>query len=301
MKREANNLFSLDDIYKNYIFTLQIEGKSHKTIKNYQDILSKFISYISTLDNLNLLNIHRYIAELQDKKLSPVSINDYIRVIKIFLNFLYKEEYISENISAKLKKYKIPKQYPYVLNDEQVYNLLKVCNKNTFEGFRNYVIILTFLDTGIRLSELINLTINDVNLIKRSLLIRSGKGDKDREVYMGKELTKAMAQYIKKRGFIPYEDKLFITKSGNSLSPRTIQKIFKKLAKKAHIESTRCSPHTLRHTFATNFIRNGGDVFTLQRILGHSDIETCMIYVHLSGKDIQTAMTKFSPVDKFLY
>ncbi len=100
------------------------------------------------------------------------------------------------------------------------------------------------------------------------------------------------------RGFVPYEDRLFISSSGKPLKPRTIEKFIKSIARKAKIEGKRVSPHTLRHTFASNFIRNGGDVFTLQRILGHSDISTCMIYVHLSGKDIQQAMLKFSPVDR---
>lgn len=217
-------------------------------------------------------------------------------MIKIFLNYLHREGYI-ENIGAKLKKPKVPKHYPYILDDEQVNRLLKACNKSTWEGYRNYVIILMFLDTGIRLSELINLSINDINLVRRSIMIKDGKGAKDREVYMGKELTRALAHWLKLRGFHPYEDKVFITKDGKSLSPRTIQKILKKLSIKAKINS-RCSPHTLRHTFATNFIRNGGDVFTLQRILGHSDISTCMIYVHIGGKQIQEAMMKYSPVDR---
>ena len=174
---------------------------------------------------------------------------------------------------------------------------MKACNKATWEGFRNYVILLTFLDTGIRLSELLSLTLKDINLNKRSLLIH-GKGGKDREVYMGKTLTKEFNKWIKKRGYFPYEDKVFITRQGYGLKKRGLSQIIERLAGKAPIQGVRCSAHTLRHTFATNFIRNGGDVFSLQKILGHSDIQTCMIYVHMGGKQLQEAQLRFSPVDR---
>jgi site-specific recombinase XerD len=291
---------SLKDIYLNYIFMLQVDGRSTKTIEWYRMILDDFIEYIGNFNNLNILKVYEYIAFLKKRNLKPATTNDYTKAIKIFLKYLFENNFIDIELHKKIKKQTLPKQYPYILNDEQVAKLLKACPKKTFEDFRNYVILLTFLDTGIRLSELLNLTVNDVNLIKRSLLIRSGKGQKEREVYMGKSLVKALAQYIKKRGFIPYEDKLFITSSGKPLQPRTVQKIIKELGKKAGIAGVRCSPHTLRHTFATNFIRNGGDIFTLQRILGHSDISTCMIYVHIGGKDVQIAMSKFSPIDRFI-
>ncbi len=296
MRKEK--IMSLKDIYLNYIFMLQVEGKSKKTLEQYTMVLDNFVEYIGEINDLNVLKVYQYIANLKEKGYKPHTIHDYTKVIKVFLNYLFREGLITENIGTKIKPNKLPKQYPFILNEEEVYRFLKACPRKTFEDFRNYTIILTFLDTGIRLSELVNLTINDVNLTKRSLLIKSGKGDKDREVYFGKELTRILAQYLKMRGFVPYEDRLFISSSGKPLKPRTIEKFIKSIARKAKIEGKRVSPHTLRHTFASNFIRNGGDVFTLQRILGHSDISTCMIYVHLSGKDIQQAMLKFSPVDR---
>ncbi|NSW76936.1 MAG: tyrosine-type recombinase/integrase, partial [Candidatus Atribacteria bacterium] len=125
-----------------------------------------------------------------------------------------------------------------------------------------------------------------------------GKGEKEREVYMGKTLKKEMSRWLKMRGFFPYEDRVFVTRDGRPLKKRGVEQILRRLSKKAGIEGVRCSPHTLRHTFATNFVRNGGDVFTLQRILGHANIETCMIYVHMSGKHIQESMLRYSPVDR---
>uniref|UniRef100_A0A7V6CCZ6 Integrase n=1 Tax=Thermodesulfobacterium geofontis TaxID=1295609 RepID=A0A7V6CCZ6_9BACT len=288
---------TLKKLFDDFILFSQVNGKKQKTLSWYKDMLTPFINSLS-FENLNILEIRRYIAQLQKRGLKPTTIDCHIRAIKTFLHFIHEEGYIDEDLSKKIKKPKLPKQYPYVLNDEQVFALLKACNKKTWEGFRNYVMMITFLDTGIRLSELINLKLQDINFNKKSILIRDGKGGKDREVYMGRTLLKEMAKWIKMRGHFPYEDRVFITRQGDPLNKRGIERVIERLAKKAGITGVRCSPHTLRHTFATNFIRNGGDVFTLQKILGHSDITTCMIYVHMGGRQIQEAMMKFSPVDR---
>ena len=115
---------------------------------------------------------------------------------------------------------------------------MKACNKATWEGFRNYVILLTFLDTGIRLSKLLSLTLKDVNLNKRSLLIH-GKGGKDREVYMGKTLTKEFNKWMKKRGSFPYADIVFTTRQGCGLKKRGLSQIIERLADKAPIQGMR--------------------------------------------------------------
>lgn len=287
----------LSNLLDDFIFVSQVNGKKGKTISWYKEMLKPFVQEI-TLEGLNILSLRKYIASLRDRGLKPASIDGHIRAIKVFLNFLYEEGYLDENLAKKLKRQKLPFQYPYVLSDEQVNDLLKACDKKTWEEFRNYVIVLTFLDTGIRLSELVNLTLQDINLNKKSILIRDGKGGKDREVYMGRTLFREMGKWLKMRGYFSYEDRIFITRQGYPLKRRTLEKIIERLGKKAGIKGVRCSPHTLRHTFATNFIRNGGDVFTLQKILGHSDISTCMIYVHMGGRQIQEAMMKFSPVDR---
>lgn len=157
---------------------------------------------------------------------------------------------------------------------------------------------LMFLDTGIRLSELMKLNFRDVNLQQRSIRI-TGKGDKERILYMGKILVKALYKWIHLRWLRDFEDSVFITKFGDSLKKRHIQQIIKRISKKAGISGVRCSPHTLRHTFATNYIRNGEDPFSLQQLPGNSDIKTCMIYVHMAGVALREAHAKYS-VDRML-
>ncbi len=164
MRKEK--IMSLKDIYLNYIFMLQVEGKSKKTLEQYTMVLDNFVEYIGEINDLNVLKVYQYIANLKEKGYKPHTIHDYTKVIKVFLNYLFREGLITENIGTKIKPNKLPKQYPFILNEEEVYRFLKACPRKTFEDFRNYTIILTFLDTGIRLSELVNLTINDVNLTK---------------------------------------------------------------------------------------------------------------------------------------
>jgi len=290
-KRETLYHLYLED----FLLCGRVEGKKPSTLRWYKETLTPFIAFVNQ-EGLNQAALRKYINGLFDH-LKVATIDNRIRAIKAFLRFLYKEGHIEEDLAATLKRPRLPKQFPHVLNDEQVMALLKAPNRKTWEGFRNYVMLLTFLDTGLRLSELLGLTVDRVNLIKGSLLV-TGKGSKDREVYMGRTLKKEMARWLKMRGFHAYEDHVFITRDGRPLKKRHVQQILRRLAKKAGIEGVRCSPHTLRHTFATNFIRNGGDVFTLQRLLGHANIETCMVYVHMGGKHLQEAALRFSPVDR---
>ncbi len=230
---------------EDFILSGRVEGKKAKTLEWYKAILTPFVNYLNQ-EGLSQLTLRKYANNLYDR-LKITSVDTHIRAIRAFLNFLHQEGYLEENLTSTLKRPRLPKQFPYVLNDEQVNLLLKAPDKKTWEGYRNYVMLLTFLDTGIRLSELLTLTIDRTNLIRGSLLVE-GKGEKEREVYMGKTLRKEMSRWLKMRG--------------------------------------------------SNFIRNGGDVFTLQRLLGHSDIQTCMVYVHMGGKQLREAMLKYSPVDR---
>ena len=187
-----------------------------------------------------------------------------------------------------------------MLSDVQVQALLKAVERQSWTGKRNWAMMLTFLDGMLRLSELVNLEVGDVSLTAHSIRIRHGKGDKERIVFMGKRLTRAMQDWLHVRSQYLGEDRLFITKTGSSLTKRSVSRILKRLSAKARIEGVRCSPHTLRHTGATLFIRYGGDPFSLQRLLGHSDISTTMIYVHMAGTALREAHAKASPVDRLL-
>jgi integrase/recombinase XerD len=167
------------------------------------------------------------------------------------------------------------------------------------ESYRDSVIILILLDTGLRVSELINLKIDNVWL-DEGLIKVLGKGNKERLVPIGKQIRKLLWRYINQyrpETARPNLDNLFLTRDGRPLTKNRVDSIMKRYGKIAELTGIRCSPHTLRHTFAINYLRNGGDVFSLQKILGHSSLEMTRRYCELANADIKKAHAIASPVD----
>lgn len=285
-------------------FTLfaRVEGRAKRTIKDYEDVFRGFGAFAGdpAITEITPGLIRAYIAKLQEQGYAKATINIRLSVLRAFFNWLVREGHLEKSPMALVKLLRVPKQYPFVLSEQQVSALLRACNKGTWAGTRNYVMLLTFLDTGVRLKELIALSLTDVSLQARSLRVKHGKGDKERTVFMGRRLIKAMHQWLQVRGYFVGEDVLFITRQGNPLDARNVERILERLAYKAGLSGVRCSPHTLRHTFATLFIRNGGDPFSLQQLLGHSDIKTTQIYVHMAGTALKEAHARASPIDRLL-
>lgn len=277
----------------------KVDGLSPKTILNYEKVLSSFERFLGDLPlkEVTTTLLRAYFFELKGRNLRPASLATHYRNLKVFFSFLVREGIFEKNPIDGINKPRLPSQFPHVLEEHQVQALLKVAKKRrSFEGVRDYTILLAFLDTGIRRGELLGLDTRDADLSNRSLKVR-GKGSKERTVYFGRKLAKALHKYFEARGYKPCEEALFITRSGERLKERNINQMIERLEKRAKIDGVRVSPHAFRHTFATSYIRNGGDPFTLQRLLGHSDIKTVMIYVHMVGRDLKEAHARYSPID----
>lgn len=292
---------TLKEAVETFFLACRVDGKKKTTLAFYQFTVGSFLKWSGDipLESIDTFLIRKFINSLELKELKRSTIWNNIRALRTFFIFLIRDGFMKNSPMGNINKPRLPKQYPFVFEDHQVLKLLRTPNQKSWEGYRNYVILLMFLDTGIRLEELCGLNLKDINLAIRSVNIL-GKGDKSRLVFMGKKLTKELHKWIELRGYKAYEEALFCTKPGERLKKRNIDKLIQRMGKKAGISGTRCSPHTLRHTFATNYIRNGGDPFSLQQLLGHSDIKTCMIYVHMAGVALREAHAKYSPVDRML-
>jgi len=203
------------------------------------------------------------------------------------------------------------KKLPIVLEAEEAQKLLSIPNKRYITGIRNKAILALMLNLGLRVSEVVNLRPGDLNLTKRKLRVVNGKGGVDRDIIIPEYTAELLKEWKKAR---PKESRYFFTtikdregsitqknkgkvisitsRPGEKLSVRYIQFMVKRYAKKAGIDKD-ITPHTLRHTFATDFIRQGQNVMKLKKILGHSDISTTQIYVTLANKDIEEAMNGF--------
>ncbi len=170
--------------------------------------------------------------------------------MRAFFNFLEADELIESSPVKAVKSPKIPRVFPYVLSEEEVHKLLLAAKGKSFSAKRNYAMLCLFLDTGIRVSELCNLKLDDIKFATMSIKV-IGKGNKERVILFSKKCAKALMKYIKARSFVPFEDILFVNKEGEPFKRRGILQIIHRLGKKAGIKGKRVSPHTLRHTFAT--------------------------------------------------
>jgi len=221
-----------------------------------------------------------------------------MRSVRVFANFLEREGMVETSPMAGVEIPRVPQSFPTVLTTREIQKMLRAAKTKTWYGTRDHAMLATFLDTGLRLSELINLDAVDVDLQSLSIRIRNGKGSKDRQVYIGRTLARSLRRWAEVRPYGLGSDAYFSTRDGRRLDQRNVARIIERISARANLGERRIHPHLLRHTFATHFIKNGGDPFSLQRLLGHSDIKTTMIYVNLAGADLEEAHAKASPVDR---
>ena len=283
---------------ESFFLAVQVEGRSKRTLDLYEVALKAFESYFVNRNPVEAtpMEIRKYLLHLQDKGYAKATVYTHQKELRVFYNFLASEELIEKNPMNGIKQLRIPKIYPYVLSEEDIDKLLVAAKGKRYESKRNLAILKMFLDTGLRVSELSDLVLDDIDFTTMSIKV-VGKGHKERTVFFGRTTAKSLKSYIVVRGNIPFEDRIFVTRQGGCLDRLVILKIVNRIGKRAGLHDKRVCPHTLRHTFATLYIKRGGSPFVLQRLLGHSDIKTVMVYVNLVGKDLREDYFRHSPLD----
>lgn len=310
---------SLGVLFETYKIQAKTEGKSEHTIRIYSTALSIFDrflvrkGYSTDVTIIGVEDIREFIGYLQNtrafmdhpftgpqkKGLTGHTINSYLRAIRAFWGWLLAEEFMEVNPFDQVKVPKAPKKVITPFSENQLRALLETIDTKSPIGIRDSTIIQTLLDTGMRVTELTGLEMGNVNLMQRCLKVH-GKGDKERTVPIGVTVQKSLAKYINKcrpQPMYPLSDNLFLTRDGMPVTPNRIQSIIETYANRVGIKGVRASPHTFRHTFAVSYLRNGGDVFTLQRILGHETLDMVRNYVTLAQTDLQEAHLRCSPMD----
>jgi site-specific recombinase XerD len=198
----------------------------------------------------------------------------------------------------RLKLPKLPKTFPEPLTEEEIQRVLTVCMEGSKDKQRNLAIMMLFLDTGIRLDELVNLRLSRVDFAVGEMTI-FGKGGKERKVPIGSQAKKALINYITKERSEPVnprdEDNLFLNTDGDPITHDAVEKLFQRVRKAAGL--ARFHPHVCRHTFSVRYLVNGGDAFSLQKILGHTSLEMTRKYVNLASDDVKDKHRRFSPMD----
>lgn len=227
--------------------------------------------------------------------LSPTTINHRIRSLRQMYSFLGTEGIVNELPTSNIQKLKAPTVIIQPFDEVELKQLFAMPDKSTFVGYRDYCIMLVLLDTGVRLIELENMSLSNMNFDNNKFLVM-GKGAKEREIPFQSTTKQFLQRYIKLRGSEEH-DYLWINQYGGKLNRKTIQERLQLYGEKAKLKGVRVSPHTFRHTCAKMYILSGGDVLSLQKLLGHSSLDMVRHYVELWGSDLQQMHKRHSPVE----
>lgn len=258
---------------------------------------------ISELDNLSPENItyenlQEYIYQLSKNRISERSQARAISSIKAFFKFLLEDDYRTDNPAALLEGPKLGLYLPDTLSEEDINRIIACIDNSTDIGKRNKCILEVLYGCGLRVSELIDLKISNINF-KESYIMVEGKGEKTRLVPLANTTAEFITSYIhtvrnKTKINKKYEDTLFLNSRGTNMSRVIVFIIIKELTQKAGISKS-ISPHTFRHSFATHLLQNGADLRFIQEMLGHSSITTTQVYTHLKTEELRDVILNFHP------
>ena len=276
-----------------YVNYLEIErGLSQNTISAYSNDLTSFFDFCpeNNIEKIGRKDISSYTKYLAKNEIAPSSIVRKIASIKGFFRFLSFKRYIINNPAISIPSPKLPKKLPKVLSVSEIDKILKT-DLDTKES----AIIELLYSAGIRVSELVNLDIKNIDLRNKSIKV-FGKGSKERLVPINKKCADIIAKYLKKREVIALKynagNTLFLEDNGK---PTSRQMVYKIIRHQGELINRHISPHTLRHSFATHLLENGADLRVVQELLGHASIVTTQLYTHISKKalrDVYFAINK---------
>jgi integrase/recombinase XerD len=288
----------ISEAFRVFVVEKKVNGLADRTLEYYNDTVGKFVEFCGERDLETASGeINAYFLLLQDRGLAQNSVLAHWRGIKVFWGFVFAEGYIEK--MPKLPTIREEKRQIKPLSLGQVRQVLDSFYTANFIGLRNQTIIRLMFDSGVRLKELAGISLRDVDLTQRWMLVE-GKGKKDRWLPFGESTKRQLWSYLKQREkyAVDAEGALFIKLDGSRLTPRGIQIMFRRLAKEMSFEGIRLSPHTVRHSFALNWIEGGGDPFSLQKILGHTSQAMTSRYVAMAKETIKNQHNRFSPGDR---
>lgn len=297
----------MSELLLDFIEHLEVEGgRSAKTAENYTLYLERFVEFTNdiTVDKITSEIIRKYRLWLNryknnnDDELSTITQSYHLIALRGFLNYLSKRD-IPSLSPEKIELPKVSRRQVTFLHYDEVEQILSQINTDSPVGLRDRAIIELLFSSGLRVSELVNLNRDHINTKRREFVVR-GKGEKDRPVFISETAAMYVDNYLKTRAdnlqplFISYSRNIEVSNSGDyrRLGARSIQRIISKYARLAGI-TKHVSPHTMRHSFATDLLMNGADIRSVQAMLGHSSITTTQVYTHVTDQHLREVHEKF--------
>lgn len=286
-------------LVKSFLIDRRTQGLSGGTVEFCRKKLKYFTDFcesqsLTQVTQLTPDFLRQYISLMQESH-NPGGVHALFRALRTFLYWVEVEEIIPDwkNPMRKLKAPRVAIEPIVPVSLEDVAALLATCKRGMFTGERDRAVLLTLLDTGVRAQELYRMNLEDMDLGTGAIMITQGKGRKPRVVFIGRRTRRAIRAYLRKRR----DDSLalWVTRSGERMTYWTLTGILKRRSKLAGIQGP--SPHDFRRAFALAMLRNGADVFSLQKLMGHADLQILRRYLAQSDQDIQRAHSRGGPVD----
>ena len=296
----------MQEVFNRYINYLEVERNvSPYTVRNYTTDLLDFFQFLRTkgigsLKEVDKHTLRDYLSQLMEQGLVKASIARKLSAIRSFYRYLLREEIISTSPVATTSSPKLDKRLPSFLTIEEVERLLEAPDLSTPQGQRDRALLELLYASGLRVSELVNLNLEQVNLDSREIRVR-GKGSKERMVLMGEPAAEALRAYLKQgrpklfASKIRMTNALFINRYGERLPERRVQRILEKYANIAGIDKG-AHPHMLRHTFATHLLDGGADLRVVQELLGHANLSSTQIYTHVTKSQAKKVYLSAHPM-----
>lgn len=277
---------------------LKIEKNySINTIESYKKDLLEFNEYLKNkkIKDVDYKFIRDYLAYMYQKKYMKKTISRHISTLRSFYKYLNNENILNKNPMILISNPKLDKKLPNFLYYDELLVLLNIPNKETTLGLRDALILELLYSTGIRVSELINIKIKDINFNDKKILIL-GKGNKERYVLYGNTLMELLDLYLNnsRSKLNKNSEYLILNKNGDKITDRGIRLIIQNILKKGELDY-HVSPHTLRHTFATHMLDNGADLKSVQELLGHENLSTTQIYTHVTNERLRSVYLNTHP------
>ena len=316
--------YDIDD-FMNYC---EVKNLSKKTINSYEQTLRLFALFLKSECNVKEagevkeMHIREYIKHLQErgkytvvanenskktnfpenrtdykKEVSKTTINNYIRNIKVFFNYMYENRYINTNPIRRVRQLRNQRKVVGYIDDVNMNKFLKSFDLSKFHEYRDYIIAQLIFDTGMRIGETLLIKESDIDYVRRTILLPADntKGKKDRYVFFSAEMLKEIKRWLQYKDRYKQSEYIFCTTKGTSLKVGNYETNFKKYGER--IGQNDIHPHMLRNNFAKRFLMSGGDIYTLSKILGHSSVTvTEEAYLDLQNEDLRVQYQKHSPL-----
>jgi integrase/recombinase XerD len=288
----------MEKALQRYVRWHRSSGHTAKTIRCHTQTIQLFVRFLkannlpTTVEELHVDYVREWLDEQRDRGLSDYTLATRVRSLRAFTNWLVQEEWLDRDPLLRLKVPKVEDKPKEVLTPEQVDKLLATCDRDTANGLRDIAIMILLYSTGLRATELASLRVDDVDYERGLVIVRRGKGGKYRVVPLGNKADRAISRYLSKRPQGEDDPRLFLTDKGRSITYVTLRQMLRRRGDKAGIHA---NPHLFRHSFAVQYLRNGGKLETLKAIMGHTTFEVTLHYARLAGVDISTAHDTADP------